>query len=118
MEDTMNTQVDEMVVAPKKDRGKRKYESKKLGYRVVRKNTGHVRATVYNLKKWCDESGFQNGRYMRLWLTLQGGKDVDGYILERVDSIPTGTVEEVLEALEPIENAPDAPVEEEDTHAE
>jgi hypothetical protein len=119
MEDTMNAQVDETVVdAPKKDRGKRKYESKKLGYRVIRKNTGHVRAVVYNLKKWCDENGFANGRYMRLYLTLKGGKDVDGYVLERVDSIPVGTVDEVLETLEPVVNAPDAPVNEEDTHAE
>jgi len=104
-------------IKPKKDRGKRKYESKKIGYRMIRKNTGHERCIIYNLRKWCDENGMKNS-YQKLYLTLKGGPDVNGYVLERLDAIPTGTVDEVLESLEPVENAPDAPANEEDDHVE
>jgi len=78
---------------------KRAYVSKKKGFRLINKETGAVQEEIYNLRRWCDNTPGQEKNYMRLFLTLNGGKPVDGMILQRIEPVaaPADAVEPSVE---------------------
>jgi len=59
----------------------RPYNSKKA-FSLVRVSTGHVSATIHNVREWCREN---KQSAARLYSTLNGTTTVKGYRLERCE---------------------------------